>query len=258
MDIHYRWLGTAGLEFTWNDQTLLIDPFFTRPALIKILLNQRVQPDMELVKTYLKRADWVLVSHCHYDHVMDVPNILRQFGAVAAGSTNTCTLLKRSGIPERQIRFISAGDYLEFGPFQIEVLPSWHVKTPIDFMINGPLAPNMQFPLHLADYRMDVDFGFIIQMGDLRILVGNESSSPVDMAFIMPFCPPALLAKLLSQANPREVIPIHWDNFFRPLSRPLVPLPFKSLRVLENHVLQHSTRSQVHVVEALKSYSLTR
>lgn len=258
MKITYRWLGAAGVELSCGDQTLLIDPFFTRPSLAKMLTNSRVQPDAALVKTYLQRADWILVSHSHYDHLLDVPNIMRQFGAAAVGSANTCQILRLSGLPEHQIRLIQAGSELEFGPFHIHVLPSWHIRTPIDFMIKGPLARNLRLPLRLADYKMDVDFSFLIQVGSWRILVGNEPVGPVDMVFTMPFCPPDRLAALLKRACPPLVCPIHWENFNRPLTQPLTPTPFRRNPLLSFHgrVQELSPISQVLLPVILEEYQL--
>jgi L-ascorbate metabolism protein UlaG (beta-lactamase superfamily) len=34
----------------------------------------------------------------------------------------------------------------------------------------------------------------------------------------------------LAAVRPRWVVPVHWDNFFRPLSRPLRPLFMPNLR----------------------------
>lgn len=35
-----------------------------------------------------------------------------------------------------------------------------------------------------------------------------------------------LWREIVTTVGARKVIPIHWDDFFRPLDRPLVPLPY--------------------------------
>ena len=43
MSLTYRWLGVAGLEFTYEGYTLLVDPHFTRPGKLAVLANLRVR-----------------------------------------------------------------------------------------------------------------------------------------------------------------------------------------------------------------------
>src|SRR5512143_2910846 len=99
MSITYRWLGVAGLEFTCDAYTLLIDPFFTRPGKAAVLAGRRVLADARLVARHVPRADAVLITHPHYDHLLDVPEVLRQTNAPAFGSPNTQSLLALNGIP---------------------------------------------------------------------------------------------------------------------------------------------------------------
>ncbi len=74
-----RWLGVAGLEFTLGDHTLLIDPFLSRPPLRNVFMG-RVYSDIQLIKEKIKKADHILITHAHYDHLLDVPAIATQTG----------------------------------------------------------------------------------------------------------------------------------------------------------------------------------
>jgi L-ascorbate metabolism protein UlaG (beta-lactamase superfamily) len=54
--IRFRWLGTAGIELVVNDQVLLIDPYFTRLPVWK-LVSGRVRPNRALIPDLVQRAD---------------------------------------------------------------------------------------------------------------------------------------------------------------------------------------------------------
>jgi L-ascorbate metabolism protein UlaG (beta-lactamase superfamily) len=221
----FRWLGVAGIELQAGEQVLAIDPFFTRPPFRKMWFG-RVQPDRALVAAKMPRCDWVLVSHAHWDHLMDAPEVVRNTGAIALGSPNTCQLLRALGVIEDKIRPIQAGDRLALGNFQVEVLPGAHGPTP--GFGPGPLPAGLQPPLRMRDYRMDLSFSFRIQAAGQRLLQWNsvhpEPAVPADVLCISPSGAAPFYEALLQQVQPRVVIPVHWDDLFRPLSKPLRPM----------------------------------
>jgi hypothetical protein len=45
------------------------------------------------------------------------------------------------------------------------------------------------------------------------------------MLFISPYGSRKAQAALLEVVQPRVIVPIHWDDFIRPLSKPLLPMP---------------------------------
>ncbi len=237
MSLTYRWLGVAGLEFALDGYTLLVDPFFTRPSKPAVLSNARVYSNTQLVQRYITGGDAVLVTHPHYDHLLDVPAVLRQTGAEAYGSANACTLLALMRIPPRQAHAIQPGDRLELGPFQVQVYPARHTRIPLRRLFNGPLPPRLRrksvrLPLRLSDYRMDACYSFRIQAAGRTLLVGNHPI-PADVLFIAPYNPGSYLQAVLHAVQPEQVVPIHWDDFTRRLSRPLRPMlltPAQGLR----------------------------
>lgn len=234
MALTYRWLGVAGLELVAQDYTLLIDPFFTRPGKAAVLAGARVRSDTALAERFAPRADAVLVTHPHYDHMLDVPGILQRTGVKAYGSPNVCTLLAMQAVPDPQVNCIHPGDRLSLGPFEIEVYPAWHTPIPLARWFNGSLPRQPVIsrdgpallrprPLRLSDYRMDVSYSFRIQVEGKTLLVGNHPV-PADLLFIAPYQPAQVLEPTLRGVQPRYVVPIHWDDFMRPLSRPLLPI----------------------------------
>jgi L-ascorbate metabolism protein UlaG (beta-lactamase superfamily) len=229
-----RWLGVSGLEIRWEDgkdsgcdkgghsQVLLVDPFFTRPSPLAMAFR-RLPPDRERIARHITSADTILVTHPHYDHLMDVPEVMRLTGARAAGSPNTCALLHLHGLEEDRTTILHPGDRQKFGPFQVEVFPGYHTRTPIDRLISGPVRKKLRPPLHALDYRMDACYSYRITAGGVSLLVGS-APVPADVLFLYPYYSQPQLAQLLGSVQPKRVFPIHWEDFTRSLDRPLRPM----------------------------------
>ena len=74
--ISIKWFGASAFEFRFQRTILLIDPFVTRPNFLSLLFSE-LKPNDKLINRHFKEADHILVSHGHYDHIMDVPTIAR-------------------------------------------------------------------------------------------------------------------------------------------------------------------------------------
>lgn len=218
-----QWLGVAGLAFEEAGSVLLIDPFFTRPSRSDMVWMRRVVPDAKLAEQYAPRANFILVTHPHYDHLMDVPNIMRRTGASAYGTPNTCGLLELHDLPAERIHAVAPGDQMELGPFSVEVLKGTHTRTPVDRWINGPLPRNLRLPLRLIDYVMDTNYAYRITVDGKKMLVGNHPT-PADVWFLSPYQSRDVFAEMLRAVSPKKIIPIHWDDFTLPLTQPLRPM----------------------------------
>jgi hypothetical protein len=219
MSLKFRWLGVAGVELKTGGQVLALDPFFTRPSLMGFI--RPIAPNTELVAEKMPKCDFVLVTHSHWDHLMDVPEVLHHTGAVAYGSPNTCQLLNLLGVPGSQVIAIRQGDNLSLGAYDVEVIPGQHSPIPFGWIFNGRLRPDLQPPLRIQDYRMDVCLGFSIQACGVRCLVSAAVPQPADVLFTIAQEPRDYYLRLFQTALPHTFVPIHWDNFMRPLSKSL-------------------------------------
>ncbi len=220
MPLKLRWFGVAGVEFSLKGRTLLIDPFFTRPSPWKMITLQRVSPNAALIMRYVHRADYVLVSHGHYDHLLDVPEVLRLTGARAYGSRNIYRLLISHGLPKEQLAHIRVGDRIDLEPFQVEVYPARHTRTPLDRWINGT-SLLIDHHYALVDYRMDdcLAFGSTRQEKRSSPVIPGARGCASDRA--LSIRRRSWKKSCVSRAAGGE--PDHWDNFTRPLSKPLRP-----------------------------------
>lgn len=267
MAVGFRWLGVAGVELYADEAVLLIDPFVSRFPLRRAF-SRRVRPDGALIAQHLPRADGVLVTHAHWDHLLDAPEIARQTGATVYGSANTCRLLALTGVPPEQCRQIAAGERFIVGPFTVTVWPARHVPLLRRPVLQGPLRDrHRRRPLRPWDYRMDLCFSFLVEAAGTRWLdwagVSTDGAPPADVLFVTLFGPPARYWPLLAAVRPRWVIPVHWDNFFRPVSRPLRPLFMPTLRRANldrfcRQLGQMAPGVQVLVPELFRTYDVVR
>ena len=265
----FRWLGAAGFELQSSGSILTVDPFVTRPPLRNIWFG-RPRSRAELVERYVPVCDHVLVTHTHYDHVMDVPAVVRHTGATAYVPPNSRPLLRAHGIATRQIRVIEAGDELDLGAFEVKVYAAEHIRLP--GLDPGAMALNLDPPLRLRDYRMDVCLSLLIHAGGLNLLRGSVRSGPevsADVLFIGAEGSPPQYERLLRCMRSPVIIPVHWDDFFRPLSQPIRPrfgpalgkglVPRRiSLARFQAAVEQAAPLATVVFPEPLRTYDLTR
>jgi L-ascorbate metabolism protein UlaG (beta-lactamase superfamily) len=216
--------------WTAKGHTLAHDPFLTRPPLHKVFWG-RVEPDRALVERHLPACDDILVTAARWDHFMDVPAVAQRTGARCHGPARVCELLRALGVPAGQIDEIKVGDCLELGPFCVCAKPGAHTPTPLDGFLNGPLPVRLEPPLRIREYRMadrtdqlcywiDVE-GASWQLSRQEARSGKSLGEPADVLVVMPFETQARLCRLLAHVKPRLVIPYHWDDLFRPLSKPL-------------------------------------
>ncbi len=219
MSLTFRWLGAAGVRFKAGEQLLALDPFFTRPSLVEML--RPVIPDPSLAAEKLPECNAVLVTHAHYDHLLDVPEVLRHTGAVAYGSSNTCQLLILLGVPPEQVNEVQVGDRLSLGAFEVEVIKGQHSPIPFGWIFNGRLALGLRPPLRVQDYRMDVCLGYCITVMGVRVLVCAAEPQPAEVLFAVAQESKKYYFQLFKAVLPRTFVPIHWDNFTRPLNKPL-------------------------------------
>jgi L-ascorbate metabolism protein UlaG (beta-lactamase superfamily) len=122
------WLGHACFLIRIHDRLILTDPCLTHPP----FSDRRVELPVDLQAC--SRADYVLVSHGHYDHLDSM-----SFGAFGSSTTALVPLRMNSLIEgiNKFVRIQEASWYQEFAldeSFRIVFLPAqhWHLRAPWD------------------------------------------------------------------------------------------------------------------------------
>lgn len=91
--LNIQYLGVGGYLFQYGEDSIMTAPSFTNPGLMNVTLPLSIAADHALIDKLLppqaKQAEFILVGHAHYDHLLDVPYIMQQHMpmTIAMGST---------------------------------------------------------------------------------------------------------------------------------------------------------------------------
>jgi len=168
-----RWLGTAGWEISDGSTVILIDPYLSRingprppgagSAGTPLDGDTRhlygwddpAEPDKAVIDAHIPRANFILVTHTHYDHVLDVPYIAAKTHAVVIGTESTENVVRPYGVPEEQLITVRGGEDYEFGTFSVKVIPSIHSALDHKHYYSSEKAPSdMKAPLTLKQIAL--------------------------------------------------------------------------------------------------------
>lgn len=234
--------GVSTLMFSDGRDRLLIDGFFSRPALGQLLFAPLV-PDRDRVERGLGAGPpvrAVLVAHAHHDHAMDVSTVAQfEPGAIIVGTPSVQRMVHDQGIaPQRSC--VPDGAPFTFGAYRVWAVEAPHGPSPwpLPLILDHPLTRSLATPAWFGAYKDNRNLSFIIQHEGLRILVHPSAgrkdlrTRAVDVAFIGL----ARVGRLSGEdaeayfsdvIGPRThtVFPIHWDQFTTPPGTPLRPLP---------------------------------
>ncbi len=112
-----QWYGTATIFFQEDDTTVLFDPY--------ISLNEKVRAYNHELAAEIKH---ILITHGHFDHLVDVPELLKDKEKTVHCSKTAAETLLKEGVNSHQINIIAPEDSLEIGPFHIRVLSGEHIN----------------------------------------------------------------------------------------------------------------------------------
>ena len=112
-----RWLGNANYEVSFGGQVILFDAYFDRVS--------RSRP-LGFTVPDIKKADAILISHAHFDHISDVAPVARQTGALVIGAPLTIETAIKLGVPERQTKVVKGGESVRVGNITVETALARH------------------------------------------------------------------------------------------------------------------------------------
>lgn len=250
-------LGVASLLIDDGETALMTDGFFSRPSLGKVVLG-KVAPDRARIDAALARAGAdrlaaVLPVHTHYDHAMDSAVVAERTGAVLVGGESTAYVGRGHGLPADRVRVATPGEPMSFGAFTVTLVESHHCP-PDRFPgeITAPVVP----PVKAGAYKCGEAWSILVEHDSGRSALLQGSAGYVEGALAGRRADVAYLgvgqlgvqgedyiraywAETVEAVGARRVVLTHWDDFFRPLDRPLRALPYLgddlnvSMRVLD-------------------------
>lgn len=224
----FQWLGTAGFRITYGDEVILIDPYLSR--------NEWARPVQGLSPADMADADYIFLSHGHFDHLADVPAIVEASGARVYCSDVAAATLVGKGVPESSITELYGGKALELDGFEVKTATCPHIRFDIKLLLKTVprVVPEIRRLLpHVRGMPAGPVLIFTLQFEGLSVMhLGSLGVTPamarkVGLGPVDILMPPLqghtdicrLAAELTRELAPRAVIPHHHDDFFPPISQ---------------------------------------
>jgi len=231
-----RWTGNAGLRLDLDGVGVAFDPFVTRPGVFATLFK----PPRPLAREVAARfggLDAVFVGHTHYDHAMDLPAVAEASPTARIfGSRTTIELCRRLGVAPRRLVEVVDGDTQAVGPFEVETIASEHGIVPLVRHVDRLDLPRRGVPWTPFRYPRGAVYAFRVAAGGRTFHVqgsagiheeGLARQEPVDALLACLAArkgTPRYLERLGEVLRPSLLLPIHHDDFFRPLTEPARPV----------------------------------
>ncbi len=243
-----EYMGAAGWRISDGTTIILIDPYLSRilgppPPLAPPYTrtpgdtrpvygwNDVAAPDVAAIDEHVPHADFVFVTHTHYDHVLDVPHIALSTRSTVIGTESTENVMRAYGVPEKQLITVRGGEDFDFGVFSVKVIPSLHSALDHKHYFSSEIAPaGMKAPLTLQQMHPEGGtLAYLIRFHGHQILVfGGMNYIEREIEGLEPDV--VLVGAASSRKEiydysgrlmrdlhfPLLVLPTHWDNFFAP------------------------------------------
>ena len=179
-----------------GSQKILIDPFITGNPVAKVDGNQ-------------KKADFILISHGHGDHLGDAVALAKSSGAMVISNYEICSYCNGLGIKIAHALHIGGGNKFSFGSVKLTI--AHHGSTLGDTMAYGGspagfiIRTDDKIIYHAGDTGLFLDMKLIGELDKIDLAL-----RPIGGNFTMDV-PDAV--KAVEFLKPKKVIPMHYNTF---------------------------------------------
>ena len=193
-----KWLSHAGFQITsGGGKVIYIDPWFDNPVSTFKLEN-------------VDKATLVLVTHDHFDHVGQAPEVVKKTGGLLVANVETAKRLQTdSQIPAEKVCYfgygMNTGGKLEYEGISITMTQAFHstaTGSPCGYLIRLEDGTTLY---HAGDTGI---FSSMKLLGEIYKI--DVAMLPIGSVFTMDATQAVWAVKLLA---PKVVIPMHYKTF---------------------------------------------
>ena len=249
--LELRHLGAAGWEITDGQRVILLDPYLsrlrvtgqfgtyttpTRPGDTRRVFgpDDDLVSDTTAVDAHITRADFILHSHSHFNHTIDMPHIASKTGATVIGTESTTNLARAGGVPERQLLSVRGGEDYAFDGWSVKVVPSLHsALNGKHFFDSRVVSRDFRGPRRLAHDIEGGTLAYLLRLGGYEILwFGSMNYIEREVQGLRPDVAMIAAARQRLEIHdytgrlmralglPRIVVATHWDEQSCPFGAP--------------------------------------